>query len=103
MVSVVGGLGLLVLLAVNTLVAAVLTRFFRVHMETQWGGVVYAVLVTPVVLLVLTLLLGMLLGPNLGTPGAVVGVTVLFPLSVGIALDYFWMPAPDEIELPDTG
>jgi hypothetical protein len=24
------------------------------------------------------------------------------PLSLGIAVDYFWMPAPDEVEVPDT-
>lgn len=102
MVSVVAGIGLLVLLAVNTVVAAVLTRFFRVHMDTRWGQVVYAVVVTPVVLLGLTLVLGMILGPNLGTPGAVFGVTILLPLSVGIAFDYFWMPAPDEVEVPET-
>lgn len=102
MVSVVGGIGLLILLAVNTVVSAVLTRFFRVHMDTRWGQVVYAVVVTPVVLLGLTLVLGTILGPNLGTPGAVFGVTILLPLSVGIAFDYFWMPAPDEVEVPEA-
>lgn len=102
MVTVFEAVGLLVLLGVNTLIAAVLTRFFRVRLNTRWGGALYAILITPVVLLVVTLLLGQILGPDLGEPATVVGVTVLVPLTLGIAFDYFWMPAPDEVELPET-
>jgi hypothetical protein len=102
MVSAFEAVGLLVLLGVNTLIAAVLTRLFRVRLNTRWGGALYAVLLTPVVLFVVTLVLGQVLGPDLGDPATVVGVTVLLPLTVGIAFDYFWMPAPNEIELPDT-
>jgi hypothetical protein len=93
--------GLLVILGVNSTAAALLTRFFRVRLETRWGSVVYALTLAPLALLVLTLLLGAALGPNLGSPAAVVGVTVLVPLAVGISFDYFWMPAPDEVELPE--
>lgn len=102
MVSGFEAIGLVVLLGINTLVAAVLTRFFRLHLETRWGQVLYALVITPVVLLVLTLVLGMVLGPDLGDPATVVGVTILLPLLLGIALDYFWMPAPEEVELPET-
>ena len=75
---------------------------FRVRLETRWGGILYTLLLTPVVLVVVTLLLGQALGPNLGSAATVFGVTVLVPLTLGIAFDYFWMPSPDEVEVPDT-
>lgn len=93
--------GLLVILLVNTAVAALLTRFFRVRMHTQWGSAIYVLLLVPFVLLVLTLVLGSVLGPNLGSPATVVVVTVVTPASVGVAFDYFWMPSPDDVDLPD--
>ena len=102
MVSVADVVGLLVILGVNSAVAALLTRFFRVRLKTRWGGMLYAVLLGSFALLVLTLVLGGAgLGPDLGTPAAVVGVTVVLPLSLGIAFDYFWMPAPEEVDLPE--
>lgn len=102
MVSPLEVVGLVVLVSLNTVVAALLTRLFRVRLNTRWGGALYTFLVVPVVLVVVTLVLGQVLGPNLGDPATVVGVTVLLPLTLGIAIDYFWMPAPDEVEVPDT-
>lgn len=102
MVSVVDAVGLLVLLGINTALAALLTRAFRSRLNTRWGGALYTVLITPVVLLIVTLVLGQALGPNLGDPATVIGLTVLVPLTVGIAFDYFWMPSPDEIDVPET-
>jgi hypothetical protein len=102
MVSVVDVAGLLVILGVNSLAAALLTRLFRVRLKTGWGAVLYSVLLTPVALLVLVLVLGGAgLGPDLGNPAAVVGITILLPLALGMAFDYFWQPAPEEVELPD--
>ena len=102
MVTLFEAAGLLVLVGLNTGVAAVLTRIFRVRMETRWGGALYTLLLTPLALIVVTLVLGQALGPNLGSPATVVGVTVLLPLTLGIAFDYFWMPHPDDVEVPDT-
>ena len=102
MVSAFEAVGLLVLVGLNTFLAAVCTRMFRVRLETRWGGVLYTLLLTPVVLVVVTLLLGQALGPDLGSAATVFGVTVLVPLTLGIAFDYFWMPSPDEVEVPDT-
>ena len=102
MVSALEAVGLLVLVGLNTFLAAVCTRMFRVRLETRWGGILYTLLLTPVVLVVVTLLLGQALGPNLGSAATVFGVTVLVPLTLGIAFDYFWMPSPDEVEVPDT-
>lgn len=101
MVSALEVVGLLVLVGVNTTVAALMTRFFRVRLETRWGSVLYVLVLIPVALVIVTLLLGSVLGPNLGEPALVVGVTVLLPLTLGVAIDYFWMPAPEEVELPE--
>jgi hypothetical protein len=102
MATVVDVLGLAVIVLVHTAVAALMTRFFRVRLGTRAGAALYTGLLVPVVLLVLTLVFGGVLGlgPNLGSGGAVVALTVLLPLSLGVAFDYFWMPAPDEVELP---
>ncbi|QLD86877.1 hypothetical protein HWV23_14465 [Natronomonas halophila] len=102
MVSVFDAVGLLVLLGINTALAAVLTRVFRTRLNTRWGGALYTVLITPVVLLIVTIFIGQALGPNLGDTSTVFGLTVLVPMTVGIAFDYFWMPAPDEVEVPET-
>jgi hypothetical protein len=102
MVTAVDVVGLLVILLVNGGITALLTRFFRVRLDTEWGPVVYVVLIVPVVLvlsiLVLSGLLG--LGPNLGSAGLVVGLTVVLPMALGVAFDYFWMPAPEDVDLP---
>lgn len=103
MVSVADVVGLLVILGVNSLAAALLTRLFRVRLDTQWGAVLYSVLLIPLALLVVVLVLGGAgLGPNLGGPATVVGITILLPLALGMAFDYFWQPAPEDVELPDT-
>jgi hypothetical protein len=102
MVSVVDVVGLLVILGVNAGAAALMTRFFRVRLDTRWGPVVFALMIEPVVLTVLVLVFsGVLgLGANLGSPALVFGVTVILPMALGVAFDYFWMPSPDEVELP---
>ena len=104
MVSVADLIGLVFIVGLNTAVAALGTRIFRVRLDTQWGVVVYVALLVPVAQVLVTLVLSgpLGLGPNLGSSVAVLGVTVALPLALGVAFDYFWMPAPDEVELPDT-
>jgi hypothetical protein len=102
MVSVVGLAALLAIIAVNVAVAALLTRLLRVRLSTEWGSVLYALLLIPVAQFLVVLVLGRALpATNLGTPAAVVGVTILLPLSLGMAFDYFWQPSPEEVELPE--
>ncbi|MFW6018626.1 MAG: hypothetical protein ACOCPX_07380 [Halapricum sp.] len=103
MVDVADAIGLAVILLLNSAVAALLTRFFRVRLSTSWGSLVYVAFVGSIVLLALTLVLagGLGLGPNLGSPAVVVLGVVVLPLSLGATFDYFWMPAPEEIDLPD--
>jgi hypothetical protein len=101
--AVVDVIGLAVIVLVNTVIAALLTRFFRVRMTTDWAGPVYAALFGSLALFVTTLVFGgfLALGPNLGGHATVVGVTIVSPLVVGMAVDYFWMPAPGDVDLPE--
>ena len=102
MVAVLDIVGLLVIVLVNSALAALMTRFFRVRLDTSWGSLLYALLLVPltmvVVLLVLSGVFG--LGADLGSRATVVTVTIAVPLALGITFDYFWMPAPDEVDLP---
>ena len=93
--------GLLFILLVNTAIAALMTRFFRIRLHTQWGSAIYTFLLVPLALFITTLVLGTVLGPDLGSAGAVLTLTVVAPGSIGVAFDYFWMPAPEEVDLPD--
>ena len=104
MVSVADIVGLVAVVGVNAAVAALVTRFLRVRLSTRWGIVVYVLVLVPAMQLLVTLLLtGPLgLGPDLGSSLAVVGVAVALPFALGVAFDYFWMPTPDEVELPET-
>jgi len=104
MVSVADLVGLAVVVGVNAAIAALATRFIRVRLDTLWGVALYIALLVPTVLFVTTLVatgpLG--LGPYLGGTTTVLGVAVLLPFALGVAFDYFWMPSPAEVELPDT-
>jgi len=93
-----------VVLVVHALVAAVMTRYFRIRLSTDWGAVVYTVLFVPVVLFVLTqLFTGVLgIGPNLGSAATVLAVMVGLPLSVGVTVDVLYMRPPEEYDLPET-
>ena len=103
MVSVADIVGLLVVVGANAAVAALATRFLRVQLTTRWGTVIYIVALVPAVQVLVTLALtGPLgLGPDLGSALTVVGVAVALPFALGVAFDYFWMPSPAEVELPE--
>jgi len=102
--SLLTGLGVAIIVAVHTVIAVVLTRFFRLQLKTDWGAAVYTILLVPLALIVSAAILsGVLgLGGNVGGRDVVLLVVIVLPLSLGIAIDVFWMPAPEEIELPDS-
>ncbi|WP_435359115.1 hypothetical protein [Haloarchaeobius sp. DFWS5] len=104
MVALVGVIGLVILVVVNTLVAAVSTRFFRQRLDTDWGSVVYVVVITPVLLLATTLVISgaFQFGTNLGSTNLALLVAIALPLVLGVTVDFFWMPAPEDVELPET-
>jgi len=102
MVSVVGLAGLLVIVLLNSAVTALMTRFFRVRLNTQWGSLLYSILLCPLAMFVVFMLFGVLgfgAGLNLSN-GLAVSLAIFVPLVVGMTFDYIWMPSPDEVELP---
>jgi hypothetical protein len=101
MVSALGVVFLLVIVAVQTAITALLTRLLRVRLDTSWGAVVFAIAIIPIVLTLTTLVLGRI-GPNLGSRGTAVFVMIGVPAALGFTIDYVWMPAPEEVELPAT-
>jgi hypothetical protein len=104
MVSTVGLIGIAVLVVVHTVLAALVTRLFRNRLETGWGGAVYSAGGGAFVLFVSTLVLSGIfgIGGNLGSRYTAVLVVIAMPLLLGITFDYFWMPSPDEVELPES-
>lgn len=101
------GLALLgAVLAFHTLVAAVMTRFFRLRMKTQIGWVLYSLVLTPVALVLSTMVFTGVLnigqGVNFGGPTPAFAVMVGVPLALGFTIDVLYVPAPDEYELPET-
>jgi len=106
MLALFGFVTILALVAFHTLLAGVTTRFFRLRLSTSWGSVVYTIVLTPMLLLISTLFFTGVVnvgsGVNLGTPTVVIGLFVGLPVVVGAAIDYLYVPSPEEYELPDT-
>lgn len=106
MVSLVGALGVLVIVAINTAIAAVGARFFRVRMSTRWGAATYTVLLVPMAFVVTTLALSGALGLGgdvFGDLGSTLAVTWGYPFAIGVAVDVFWMPDPSDLEMEPQG
>lgn len=97
-------LGVLVLVVVNAAVATVLVRFLRIRLDTQWAVAIYTAVLGPIALAVGTVVLSGVfdLGGSIGGLAPVLAFAILLPLALGVAIDVFWMPAPEEVELPDT-
>jgi hypothetical protein len=95
---------LLALVAAHTLAAAVLTRYFRIALDTRGGVAVFTVAGIPVVLVASTYVFSGLfgIGPALGSPAVVLTLLVAVPVGLGALVDVLYVPPPDEVELPDT-
>jgi hypothetical protein len=94
---------LAVLAAVHVLVAALVVRLLRVQLASAWAPYVYAVVLVPLVYTATTLFVLGALGVGDGlTVGRGTLLVALFglPLALGVALDVFWMPDPEDVELP---
>lgn len=105
MVSLVGAIGVLVLVAINTAFAAVGARFFRVRMSTAWGSAIYTVLIIPLAFVVTTLAISGALGLGGGVfsdLGSTLAVTWGYPFAIGVTIDVFWMPAPEALDTPES-
>lgn len=91
------GLGLVV--AVHTVIASVLVRFFRLRLATRGGMVLFSLFFVPLALTISLLFVGQL--PIFGgiERNTAALITILLPLLLGFAIDLFWMPDPEEVEL----
>lgn len=92
-------IGLAIVVGVHTVVASILIRFFRLRLDTRGGTIAFSLFFVPVVLAVSLLFFGQL--PVFGAVDrqTVMLVTILMPLLLGFAIDLFWMPSPEEVEL----
>lgn len=95
---------LLALVAAHTLVAAVLTRYFRIALDTRGGAALFTVTGIPIVLLATTYVFSGLLdlGPELGSPATVVTLLVAVPVGLGALIDVLYVPPPDDVDVPDS-
>jgi len=106
MLALFGFVSLVALVAFHTLIAGVATRFFRLRLNTSWGSVVYTLVLTPMLLLlsmlVFTGVLNVGAGINIGSPTLLAALLIGLPVVLGAAIDYLYVPSPDDVELPDT-
>jgi len=97
---------LLALVAFHTFLAGVATRFFRLQLSTTWGSAVYTLVLIPPLLFVSTIVftgvLGVGTGINVGSSTILLSLLIALPLALGVAVDYLYVPSPEEYELPDT-
>ena len=97
-------IGFLFIIVVNTVIAAVAIRFFRLRLSTQWGAVLYTAVFIPLIYIVTTILLSGFVGfggSGVQDRGTALILVWVIPFTLAVSLDIFWMPAPDEIDLPD--
>ena len=94
-----------IVLALHTVIAAVITRFFRIRLQTKWGTVIYAAFTVPVVLTVTTLVFAGLLnvgsGITIGSRAMVLALFVGLPAVLGATIDVLYMTPPEEYDLPE--
>ena len=95
---------LLALVAVHTLIAAVLTRYFRIALDTRGGAALFTVTGIPLVLVATTYVFSGAfgLGPQLGSAGAVLTLLVAVPIGLGALIDVLYVPPPESVELPES-
>jgi hypothetical protein len=92
-----------IVLVGNTLLAAVMTRFFRIQLDTRWGSAVYTAFLVPIVLVVTTIVAFSLgVGVDLGSTAAALALLVGLPMGLGVTIDVLYVPAPEEYDLPET-
>lgn len=104
MVSAATVFGFLLIIVVNTVVAAVAIRFFRLRLSTRWGAAVYTAVFVPIVYLATTILLSGFVGfggEGVRNRGTALVLVWVIPFALAVTLDIFWMPPPEEVELPE--
>lgn len=97
-------LGFLLIIVVNTVLASVVIRFFRLRLSTRWGAVLYTAVLVPVVFAFTTILLSGFVGfggSGVRDRGTALTLVWLVPFALAVTLDVFWLPSPEEAEVPE--
>lgn len=99
MVSPGEAIGLVVFVAIQTALAAVSTRFFRVLVVTRLATTLLVLLAVPALLLATTFVLSgaLVLGFDLQDRYLAVLVAIVVPFVLGVTVDLVWVASPDEV------
>lgn len=92
-------IGLIVLVGINTAIAAVATRFFRLVLTTRLGSAIYIVIFVPILLVISTLILSGVLNLGFDLQDRYIAwlVAIFVPFAIGLTLDFVWVASPDEV------
>lgn len=92
--------GLVLLVGIHTLVAAITTRFVRLSAATRIGVVAGVIVAVPLLLFASTLLLSGVfhLGVDVQDRWLAVLVAIGLPLALGATIDYLWVASPETVE-----
>lgn len=92
--------GVVLLLAIHTLIAAIATRFIRLFTETRLGCALAIGLVIPTILLFSTQLLSGVfhMGFDVQEPWIAAMLSIGLPLALGVTIDFLWVASPAEVE-----
>lgn len=91
------GVGVLLLVSIQTVIATVMVRFFRVRLRTRWAPVVFSLFLVPLVLVASLLVVGQLPIFVAMDRNTVMLLAILLPLMLGFVIDRFWLRSPEEI------
>ncbi len=100
MVSAGAVVGILILMAIHIMLAAIGTRFIRLYVETRTGEAIAILLVIPTLLFFSTLLLSGVfhLGFDLQDRWLAAMIAIVIPFALGLTIDYLWVASPEEVE-----
>lgn len=100
MVSLGAAVGVAVIVLVNTAVAAVFARYFRLALATRVGALLFTAAGVPVLYVVTTIVLGGALGLGnqvfAGDDGLFFTLCWGFPFFLGLSIHLFWLPPVPE-------
>lgn len=100
MVSPAAMAGLVVLVAIHTVLAGIATRFVRLYADTSVGVLTGIAIAIPGLLFASTLVLSgaFRLGIDLGDPALAALVAIGLPAGLGATIDYLWVASPEEVD-----
>lgn len=92
--------GVVLLLAINTVLAAISTRFARLVALTRLGTIIAILAVVTLVLTASTMLLSGVfhMGINVHDRMIAVLLAIGLPMAIGVTIDFLWVASPEAVE-----